>query len=206
MHEAILSTTCILFTAVIFSLAFSGAIFWPLQSVAVDVLTRGPKYRLADLFILTFQIQILVAIWYLANMHREKWEIISGSLFWSVLCVVWWWQGLGMLERAKVNDDNKRWYFLAIFCPAGHLASLSMVVAPFWFLGAFVTLTVSVSLKEIEWLYYFGAILVGGILHTILIFSLNRTCHFFVPNQDQDEAVDDPYGGAEDGLESSPFQ
>ena len=187
MAEAFLNTSCVLITSIVFSIAFSGAVFWPLQSVGIDNIRENPKYALSDLFILMAQIQIVIAICYVVNLNQNPITMGSNAIFWSTLVVVWWWQGLKMLSRANVSDGNNRFFFIAVFCPIGFLISLSLILLPFWFLGAFVSLTVSFSLKEFGLLAHFAIFLVGGGIHSLIILGANRGCNYFVPDNPKRE-------------------
>lgn len=182
MADSLLSTSCILVASIIFSIALSGAVFWPIQSVAVARPTISPKFGLSELFVLMAQVQIVLAICFLAYNRQNAIELGSSALFWCTLVAVWWWQGLKMLTRAQVKDGNLRIFFVAVFCPIGFLVSLSLILFPFWFLGAFVTLTVSLSMKEYHFLIYFGICLVCGAIHSLIIFGANKGCNYFVPD------------------------
>ena len=81
LPEALMSTVCVLVTAVIFSIAFSGVVFWPIQAVGHESQQAKTRYQLSDMFILTFQIQVLVGFWYLLNINSGNLEVISGAFF-----------------------------------------------------------------------------------------------------------------------------
>lgn len=108
-------------------------VFGPLYARATWTPPRT-RFRIADILILIAQLQIAGGL--VLVMSRIVWfdsqtvvRLAAALVVW-VLVIFWWWTGVRMLAKARIEQGAHRLWFLAIAVPAGYSAAVGVLLSP----------------------------------------------------------------------------
>lgn len=196
-----------------FTGAFCPLVFLALVSWLLGMLVFGPLYakaiwkppntrfRIADIIILAAQLQVLGALAYgvvpLLLPNERIMRYVVPLVIW-LLVAFWWWTGVRMLAKARVQHGPHRMFFMAVVLPLGYLATLFIAASPALIilpLGMFVSMITRGSWEELV-----GIVLLLGLdaLMVCLIIGVRRYCQQMVDRAHDDVARDD-------GIEFGPL-
>jgi len=154
---------------VLVSYLLSLFIFGPLHAEATS--NRPPmRFRLADIIVLLAQLQIAAGVLFAAarlwGASGAGIRIVAAIAIWSLL-TFWWWTGVRMLSKARIERGTDRILFLSVAAPLGYVTALSILLTPILAVLALGTLywsVLSASFRE-------AVILIALILSTLAIYA-----------------------------------
>jgi hypothetical protein len=107
-------------------------VFGPLHARATWT-PPNTRFRIVDIIILLVQLQItagaLFAVMPLLDGGEIVLKIALAFFIWS-LQAFWWWTGVRMLAKARVERGADRVLFLSIILPLGYLTTLGIIASP----------------------------------------------------------------------------
>ncbi len=102
-------------------------VFGPLHARATWTPPRT-RFRIADILILIAQLQIAGGL-VLVMDGESAVRLVAAFVAW-VLVIFWWWAGVRMLAKARIEQGAHRLWFLALAVPAGYSAAVGVLLSP----------------------------------------------------------------------------
>lgn len=116
-------------------------VFGPLHARAVWT-PPNTRFRIVDILILLVHLQLVGGLVFaLAPLipGSEVTRYAAALVSW-VLIGFWWWTGVRMLAKARVDHAPHRLFFLAVVLPIGYVATFGIVMAPLTLVFSFAML------------------------------------------------------------------
>jgi hypothetical protein len=127
-------------------------VFGPLHARAI---WKPPQtsFRIADIIILLAQLQIaggLLFAWLQVYYHGPDLGRIGIAIVLWILLTFWWWTGVRLLAKAKVDYAPHRWLFLGVFTPLGYAATIGLLLMPLSVIVSFAMVLTMLSIREVS--------------------------------------------------------
>jgi hypothetical protein len=170
------------------------AVFLVMLSYLVGLFVFGPiharaiwkppqtSFRIADIILLLAQLQLVGGLLFaiLPEYYRgpDLGRIGIAVVCW-ILQTFWWWTGVRLLAKAKVENTPHRLWFLGVFVPLGYLATIGILLMPVTVIVAFAMVLTMVSVWAFHGpdvlalfgLLVFNAATIGAVVATRLFCS-----------------------------------
>lgn len=134
--DALAGVLCPLSFFVVMSYLLGLFVFGPLHARAAWTPPQT-RFRIADIITLLVQLQIggglvfaVVPAMLPANGREAQSMRIGAALLAWLLIAFWWWTGVRMLAKARVDHGPHRLMFMAVILPLGYLTAIGIVLTP----------------------------------------------------------------------------
>ena len=165
-------------------------VFAPLYAKA-DWTPPNVRYRIADILVLLVQLQLaaglLFALMPLLDPSHIGVRVGLAAVVWITLSW-WWYHGVRMLARARVDRGADRLMFLAVILPIGYAATLGMMASPVMMISVFAILASAVRFGWDEVLWVFPMCVTLGVTYGC-VFLVRWYCEYIVGHARDDVAV-----------------
>ena len=132
VFEFVTGVACPLTFAVMVSCLLGLFVFGPLYAKATWTPPRM-HYRIADILVLLVQLQLsaglLFALLPMLDPMPTAIRVAVAGLVW-MMQTLWWFLGVRMLAKARVQRGADRLLFLSIILPLGYLATFGIMASP----------------------------------------------------------------------------
>lgn len=165
------------------------AVFLVMLSYLVGLFVFGPiharaiwkppqtSFRIVDIILLLAQLQLAGGLVFALLEYFERGrgaERIGIAVVCWILLTFWWWTGVRLLAKAKVENTPHRLWFLGLFVPLGYLATIGILLMPVSAIVAFAMVLTMVSAWTFEGsdllallgLLLFNAATIGAVIAT----------------------------------------
>ena len=150
------------------------------------------RFRIADILVLLVQLQLAAGLLLAVMPQFDPSPLVARvalAVFVWITLIWWWYCGVRMLARARVERGGDRLLFLAIILPVGYLLTLGMMASPVLMVTALFILAWSVHNPDWDEILMIFPIFIGLAVTYGSVFLVRWYCSHIIDHARDDVAV-----------------